>query len=215
MDIGADAIHTVSQSGNTARLVSRFRPGTTVVACLLDEQVYRQMALNWGINPLLMAYANNTDELVDFAVAAAQEAGFVKQGDLVVLTAGVPVGVSGTTNMIKVHLVGDALLNGVGVGGSNASGALCVCRSPEEVEEKFKAGDILVVPYTNNEMLCHIRKASAVISEEAGLSSHAGTVGLALGKPVIVGAAGATRRLQDGTMVSVDCARGVVQTLPR
>ncbi len=117
MDIGADAILTVSQSGTTARLVSRFRPGTTVMACLLDEQVQRQMALYWGVVPLMMPYAQNTDQLVEFAVQAAEKAELVKQGDLVVVTAGVPVGVSGTTNMIKVHLVGGALLNAVGIGG--------------------------------------------------------------------------------------------------
>ena len=110
MDIGADAILTVSQSGATARLVSRFRPGTTVVACLLSERVQRQMALYWGVVPLLMPYAQNTDQLIEFAIQAAEKAELVKQGDLVVITAGVPVGVSGTTNMIKVHLVGQQRL---------------------------------------------------------------------------------------------------------
>ena len=214
LDIGADAIITVSQSGATARLVSRFRPGSTVVACLLSEQVRRQMALYWGVVPLLMPYAQNTDQLIDFAVRAAEEAGLVKQGDLVVLTAGVPVGVSGTTNMIKVHLIGGALLNAVGIGAKNASGRLCVCASPEEVADKFRPGDVLVVPYTTNDLLPYIRHAAAVISEESGVNSHAATVGLALDKAVIVGASGAVHRLKDGTMVSVDCARGVVQTLP-
>jgi pyruvate kinase len=215
MDIGADAILTVSQSGTTARLVSRFRPGTTVVACLLNEQVQRQMALYWGVTPLLMPYASNTDELIEFAVQASEQAGLVKQGDLVVVTAGVPVGVPGTTNMIKVHLVGGALLNAVGIGESNASGPLCVCQSLEEVPAKFRPGDVLVVPYTSNEILPQIRQAAAVISEESGVNSHAATVGLTLNKAVIVGAGGATANLQDGTLVSVDCARGVVQTMPQ
>ena len=215
MDIGADAILTVSQSGATARLVSRFRPGTTVVACLLSERGQRQMALYWGVVPLLMPYAQNTDQLIEFAIQAAEKAELVKQGDLVVITAGVPVGVSGTTNMIKVHLVGGALLNAVGVGASNASGPLCVCRSLEDVAAKFRPGDVLVVPYTTNDLLPYIRQAAAVISEESGTNGHAATVGLTLGKAVIVGAAGAVQRLKDGAMVSVDCARGVVQTLPQ
>ncbi|MEG1594243.1 MAG: pyruvate kinase alpha/beta domain-containing protein, partial [Oscillibacter sp.] len=215
MDIGADAIITVSQSGTTARLVSRFRPGTTIIACLLDEQVQRQMALYWGVIPILMPMAENTDQLVDLAVRYGEEAGLVKQGDLVVLTAGVPVGVSGTTNMIKVHLVGGALLNAVGVGDKNASGPLCVCQSPEDIPIKFKPGAVLVVPYTTNDMLPWIRLSAAVISEESGMNSHAATVGLTLNKPVIVSAAGATRHLQDGVFVSVDCARGVVQTMPQ
>lgn len=215
MDIGADAILSVSQRGVTAQMVSRFRPSTTVVALLLDPQVQRQMALYWGVEPITMPFASSTDELVDFAVQAAEKAGIVKQGDLVVVTAGVPVGVSGTTNMIRVCQVGGALLNGIGVGGQKASGPLCVCRTLDDVAEKFHAGDVLVVPYTNNDLLPYIRQAAAVISEEASTDSHTATVGLTLDKPVIVGAANATRRLQDGTMVSVDCARGVVQTLPQ
>ena len=155
------------------------------------------------------------DELVDFAVQSAEASGLVSQGDLVVVTAGVPVGVSGTTNMIRVQQVGGALLNAVGVGDRKASGPLCVCRVPEEVSEKFHPGDVLVVPYTTNDLLPYIRQAAAVISEEASADSHTATVGLTLDIPVIVGAVGATQRLKDGTMVSVDCARGVVQTLPQ
>ena len=215
MDIGADAILTVSQRGITAQMVSRFRPTTTVAALLIDPQVQRQMSLYWGVEPLAMPKASNTDELVDFAVEAAVKAGIVKQGDLVVVTAGVPVGISGTTNMIRVHQVGGALVNAIGVGEQKAKGPLCVCRSIQEVEEKFRPGDVLVVPYTTNELLPYLRKAAAIVCEESSVESHAATVGLTLDKPVIVAATGATHRLNDGVMVSVDCARGVVQTLPQ
>lgn len=215
LDIGADAVLTVSQRGTTAKMVSRFRPQTTVVALLLDPQVQRQMSLYWGVEPITMPYASSTDELVDFAVQAAEAAGLVKQGDLVVVTAGVPVGMAGTTNMIRVRQVGGSLLNAVGIGNHKASGRLCVCRTPEEVAAKFQPGDVLVVSYTNNQMLPYIREAAAVICEEASAESHAATVGLTLNKAVIIGAVGAVRRLKDGVVVSVDCARGVVQTLPQ
>ncbi|MDD3347246.1 pyruvate kinase [Oscillibacter sp.] len=215
LDIGADAILTVSQRGVTAQMVSRFRPKTTVVALLLDPQVQRQMALYWGVEPLTMPYAGSTDELVELAVQTSVNAGIVKQSDLVVVTAGVPVGVTGTTNMIRVHQVGGSLVNAVGIGDQKASGALCVCRGLDEVTEKFRPGDVLVVPYTTNEMLPYVRQAAAVISEEASGDSHAATVGLTLNKPVIVGAMDVTHRLKDGVMVSVDCARGTVQTLPQ
>ena len=214
VDIGADAILTVSQRGVTAQMVSRFRPQTTVVALLLDEQVRRQMSLYWGVEAVMMPYASNSDELVDFAVEAAEKAGVVKNGDLVVVTAGVPVGVAGTTNMIRVKQVGGSLINATGIGGQKASGRLCVCRVLDDVAEKFLPGDVLVVPYTNNGLLPYIRQAAAVITEEASADFHPATVGLTLDKPVIVGAVDATRRLTDGIRVSVDCARGVVQTLP-
>ena len=146
---------------------------------------------------------------------AAVDAGHVKQGDLVVVTAGVPVGVPGTTNMIRVHLVCGSLLAGVGVGVGKASGPLCVCQTPEEIPAKFHPGCVLVVPYTSNDMLSYMRQAAAIISEESGANSHAATVGLTLEKPVIVGASGATSILKDGVLVSVDCSRGIVQRLPQ
>lgn len=213
-EIGADAILTVSQRGTTARLVSRFHPGTPIIACLLDQQVRRQMALYWGVEPIMMPYASSTDELVDFAVQAAAQAGVVHEGDLVVVTAGVPVGVAGTTNMIRIQQVGGALVNAVGIGEKKASGPLCICRSTDEVAEKFQPGDVLVVPYTTNKLLPYIRQAAAVITEEASVECHTATIGLALDKPVIVGAAGAVQRLTDGTMVTVDCARGLVRVMP-
>ena len=214
-DIGADAILTVSQGGITAQMVSRFRPEATVVALLLDPQIRRQMALYWGLVPIMMKRAENSDELVHSAVETAQRAGLVKHGDLVVITAGVPVGVSGTTNMIRIEQVGGALVNGTGIGDGTVSGPLCVCRTPEEVPHKFRTGDVLVVPYTNNDLLPYMKEAAAVISEEISPEGHTATVGLLLHKPVIIGAVHATRRLSDGVQVSVDCARGIVQVMPQ
>lgn len=214
-DIQADAIITVTKSGETARLLSKYRSDTDVIACVLTKQVFRQLALSWGITPLCMEYAHNTDELIEKSVAAAQRAGLVHDGDLAVITAGVPVGVPGTTNMIKAHLVGDSLLSGAGISTLNGSGTACVCHSADDVVRKYHDGDVLVVPSTNNDMLDALRTASAIITEEGGLNSHAAIVGLTLNKPVIVGALGATRKLQDGQRVSVDAERGVVHAMPR
>ncbi len=214
-DTGADAILTVSQRGTTAQMVSRFHPATTVVALLMDPQVQRQMSLYWGVEPIMMPAAANSDELVEKAIDTAEQAGLVHQGDLVVVTAGVPVGISGTTNMIRIHQVGGALVNGMGLSTKKVSGPLCVCRSASDVAEKFKEGDVLVVPYTTNDMLPYLRKAAAVVCEEASTDSHTATIGLTLGLPVIVGADGATRRLENGVLVSVDCEKGVVQVLPQ
>ena len=194
---------------------SRFRPAATVVALLLDPQVQRQMALYWGLVPITMPRASSTDQLVDLAIQSAQEAGLVKHGDLVVVTAGVPVGISGTTNMIRIAQVGGALVNAIGIGSQTASGPLCICRTLEEIPEKFHPGDVLVVPYTNNDVVPWLRQAAAIVSEEASADCHTATVGLLLNKPVIVAASDATRRLKDGTLVSVDCARGIVQTIPQ
>lgn len=212
-DIGADAILTVSQRGMTAQMVSRFRPETTIVALLLDEQVRRQMSLYWGIETAMMPYSCNSDDLVDLAIEVAEQSGFIKNGDLVVVTAGVPVGITGTTNMIRVKQVGGSLVNAIGIGTQTTTGPLCICRTMEEVMLKCKKGDILVVPYTTNEMLPWLRKAAAIITEDTNTEGHTAIVGLTLEKPVIIGAHNAVQRLQDGIQVSVDCTRGTVQTL--
>ena len=213
-DIGATAIISASKSGETARLLSRFRPDTAIIACVLDERTRRQMNIYRGITPLLMGYASSTDELISMSVDAAEKANLVHSGDLVVVTAGVPVGVSGTTNMIKIHLVGNTLLAGVGIGQHNAKGEVCVCRNAAEAEKKFKPGQILVLPFTTNTMLPYMKEAAVIITEEAGTNSHSAIVGLTLDKAVIVGASNATRTLKDGMMISMDCSRGIVQAMP-
>ena len=217
-DVNAAAIVTVSESGNTARLLSKYRPTQPIIACVMNEQVQRQLSLSWGITTLLMGPAKSTDELIEMSTALAQKNGYLHNGELAVVTAGVPVGVSGTTNMIKIHMVGNCLSTGVGVGRENAdltsaSGKACVCRTLDEVRAKFKPGMVLVVPSTTNEMLEYVRDAAALVVEEAGLNSHAAIAGKALLKPTIVGALGACSHIRDGLMVAVDCAHGSVQRL--
>ena len=215
-DVNASAIVTVSESGNTARLLSKYRPQQPIIACVMREQVQRQLSLSWGITPLMMSLAHSTDELIEMSTALAKENGYLHNGELAVVTAGVPVGVSGTTNMIKIHMVGNCLATGVGVGPENndvASGKACVCRTMDEVRAKFKPGMVLVVPSTSNEMLSFVRDAAALVVEEPGLNSHAAIAGKALLKPTVVGAAGATSHIRDGLMVAVDCAHGSVQRL--
>ena len=215
-DVNAAAIVTVTESGTTARLLSKYRPEQPIIACVMKEQVQRQLSLSWGITPLMMSLAHSTDELIEMSTSLAKENGFLHNGELAVVTAGVPVGVSGTTNMIKIHMVGNCLATGVGVGPENndvASGKACVCRTMDEVRAKFKPGMVLVVPSTSNEMLSFVRDAAALVVEEPGLNSHAAIAGKALLKPTVVGAAGATSHIRDGLMVAVDCAHGSVQRL--
>ena len=217
-DVNAAAIVTVSESGTTARLLSKYRPQQPIIACVMREQVQRQLSLSWGITPLMMSLAHSTDELIEMSTALAKENGYLHNGELAVVTAGVPVGVSGTTNMIKIHMVGNCLATGVGVGPenaevSNATGKACVCRTLDEVHAKFKPGMVLVVPSTSNEMLNYVRDAAALVVEEPGLNSHAAIAGKALLKPTVVGAVGATSHIRDGLMIAVDCAHGSVQRL--
>lgn len=104
-DLNAVAIVTVTKSGTTARMISKFRPNTLIVGATTDERVYRQLVLSWGVMPVMCETKDNTDALFDHAVEVSKNAGVLKQGDIAVITAGIPLGISGTTNMLKVHEV--------------------------------------------------------------------------------------------------------------
>ena len=148
--------------------------------------------------------------MVSNAIKGALDSGIVKEGDLVVVTAGVPLGTTGTTNMIQVHVVGNILLKGTGVGQKVATGKVCVAQSIKDVQTKFQPGDILVIESVDEESAAYAAKASAIITEEGGLTSHAAIVGVSYSLPVIVGVDGATDRLTDGMIITVDAARGVI-----
>ncbi len=209
-DLGAVAIITVSKSGRTARMISKYRPECPIISGTTDETVQRQMNLSWGVVPILVDEKDNTDELFDHVVDVARSKGLLKNGDLVVITAGVPLGISGTTNLLKVHLVGDVLVSGIGVTKGAVCGNLCVCKDEDTAIKTFKEGDILVIPQTSNRILNIIKKASGIITENGGMNSHAAIVGLALDKPVIVAAEHATQILKSGTTVTLDAARAIV-----
>lgn len=210
LDLKASAIITVTQSGHTARMISRFRPACPIIATTVDPRVHRQLSLSWGVLPYLVSEASTTDEMFDAGVDKALESGLVRNGDLVVITAGVPIGVSGTTNILKVHIVGKVLVQGMGIGTGSVTGELSVAKSPEEAARIFREGNVLVVPYTNNNMLPILKRASGLIVEEAGIGSHAAIVGLTLEIPVVVGAENATQILKSGSVVTVDADRGIV-----
>ena len=209
-DLGAAAIITVTKSGATARMISKFRPACPIICCTTNPITRRQMNLSWGVVPIMAEEKDNMDELFDHAVDCAVKAGYLSSGDLVVITAGAPLGVSGTTNLLKVHLVGNILVQGIGATRYTACGNLCVARSEEEAERNFRSGDILVIAQTSNRLLPLLKEAAGIVTEAGGLNSHAAIVGMTLEKPVLVSATGATRILKSGTTVTLDGERGVV-----
>lgn len=213
MDLGAKAIITVTKSGSTARMLSRYRPECPIISCTTSEQTCRQLSLAWGVIPLMAQEMTNTDDLFDHAVDLAEEAGYVANGDLVVITAGVPLGVSGTTNLMKVHVVGDVLVSGTGITERTMTAPVCVCKDEDEALRNFKTGEILVIPKTSNKILSVLKGASGIITEEDGTESHAAVVGLTLDIPVIVGASQATRILRSGTAVTICADKGIVSVM--
>lgn len=209
-ELSAAAIVTATESGYTARMVSKYRPQAKIVAVSPRPKTLRRMLMYWGVNPVAGASSQNSDEMVGNAVVGALASGLVKDGDLVVVTAGVPVGTSGTTNMIRVHVVGNILQRGMGVGQKAATGKVCLAASVDDVMAKFQPGDILVVPGVNEEIAPYAAQAAAIVAEEGGYTSHAAIIGISFGIPVLVGADTAVSTLVHGTVVTVDASRGVV-----
>lgn len=209
-DLKAAAIVTVTKSGETARMISKYRPGCPILGCSTDPCVCRKLNLSWGVTPLLMEEVTTTDELFEHAVEAGERAGLLHEGELVVMTAGVPLGVSGTTNLMKVHVVGHILVTGQGVSGSNACAALCVCKTPEEALKKFHSGDILVIPQTDNRLLPLLRTAAGLVLEDDDPNGHGAIAGMSLDLPALIGAKNATTILKCGAVVTLDATRGVV-----
>ncbi|ABY94347.1 MULTISPECIES: pyruvate kinase [Thermoanaerobacter] len=209
-DIGAAAIITCTKSGYTARMVSRYRPQAPIIATTPSESVARKLSIVWGVYPLVTEEVSTTDEMIDVAIQSALTAGLIRNGDIVVISAGIPVAMTGTTNMLKVHIVGDVLLRGIGIGSKATTGVVCVINDISKDKDKFREGDIIVTAKTERDFMPLIEKASAIITEEGGLTSHAAIVGLNLGIPVVVGCEGATSKLKDGMTVTVDTVRGFV-----
>ena len=208
-DLNAAAIITVSKSGRTARMISKYRPVSPIIGGCLTEKVYRQLGLSWGVAPLLLEEKNNAEELFDYAVDTAEKAKVIEKGDVVVLTAGVPLGVSGTTNLIKVQVAGHILVKGKGINKKKISANLCVCYNEEDLAN-FKEGDIIVAADTNNHMMEQMRAASGLIVEADSESCHAAIAGLSLDIPVLIGAKHALDVLKSSAFVELDCENGIV-----
>jgi len=109
-DIGARAIICATATGSTARLVSKYRPKTPIVAFTPSESTYRQLALSWGVQPCLIPEVHTMEEMLQTAVNTAVNMGVAQKDDKVVVTAGVPFGVAGNTNLIKVHTIGQPIV---------------------------------------------------------------------------------------------------------
>ncbi len=216
MDIGAAAIIPISKSGRTARMVSKYRCSIPIIACTTDEVTYRQLAISWGVIPVMCPEQQETDALFTTAVQAALEQSHIlSDGDLVVLTAGLPLGVSGTTNLLKVQTVGSTFLRGRGLNSLTASGPVSVGRTAPEVQANFNYGDILVCREADLSLMKQIFSASAVVTEESTpesdhlLDSIAGQLNI----PILVGVRDCTRLLRTGETVELDAGKGIITPL--
>lgn len=210
LNLNVTTIVAATESGNTAQTISKYRPHSHIIAMTPYEETARHMQLVWGVVPVVKPGDKNTDELLNSAAEAAIETGTVENGDLIIITAGIPTGEAGTTNLMKIHLIGDEIAAGQGIGRTATVGHVVLANSAKDLENKDLSQAVIVTPATDADMVPYLEKALAVVAEEGGLTSHAAVVGLTLGKPTIVGVEGAMSRLENGALVTVDARNNKV-----
>jgi pyruvate kinase len=210
LDLEARAIVTSTESGYTARMISKYKPKSPIIAVTPIDQVLRRLQLVWGVTAVKGTMASTTDEMFEIAVKGAMDSGLVQLGDTIIITAGVPVGRSGTTNLIKIHNVGELIAQGQGIGSQSTTGKVVIANTPEEAIRKMTPGAILVSPSTDKEYMPAFEKAAAVITECGGITCHTAVVGLNLGIPVIVGVNDAMKLLKDGMEITLYPEHGVI-----
>ncbi|WP_269412007.1 pyruvate kinase [Lentibacillus daqui] len=208
MNLSVSAIITSTESGHTARMISKYRPKAPIIAVTVSELVKRQLSLVWGVHAMMGEHATSTDEMLDIAIDRALNSNLLQRGSRVIITAGVPVGESGTTNLIKVHVIGDVIAKGQGIGRRSAYGKVVVAKNAEEAIARTQQQDIVVTYGTDRDMMPAIEKAGGIVTEEGGLTSHAAVVGLSLGIPVIVGVKNVMDILTDGEDITIDSSKG-------
>ncbi|MGX7106856.1 pyruvate kinase [Hutsoniella sourekii] len=207
-NLGIETIVAATSSGHTAYMISKYRPKANIIAATFDEETNRRLTLAWGVQGFTIERPASTDEMLDAATALAQEKGFAHEGDLIIITAGVPVGESGTTNIMKIQQIGTLLAKGEGVGTGTFIGKAVVATSSQEAIEKMHDGAVLVTMTTDASYQPALEKAGALVVEQGGMTSHAAIIGLELGIPIIVAADGATQAIQQDELVTVDARRG-------
>lgn len=207
-DLNAKAIITSTSSGYTTRMVSKFRPKSPIIAATQSEKVMRRLSLLWGAYPVMCDSFKNTDEVVESSIAAAKENGYVNSGDIVVITAGVPAGKTGKTNLIRVSTITEFLGRGVGIGSGIVEAKARVILPGENSE--FNVGDVLVTVGTDKDMMKYIEKAGAIVTETGGMTSHAAIAGINLGIPVVVSVDKITEKVVSGDIIKIDTASGSI-----
>ncbi len=208
-ELNASAVMTLTKTGTTARNVSKFRPYTRVLAVTPHVEIARRLQVVWGVTPLLVLDFASTRQTFQVAVSLAQEQGLLKDGDLVVLTAGTLPGVAGSTDLIKVDVVKSVVAKGIGIGKGQVSGPARIIDCSLD-SNRISVGDILVARSTDAGCVDAIKLAAGVITEEDGSNSHAAVIAMRLGVPVLVGVKDATRLIRNGSIVTLDAERGVV-----
>ena len=210
LDLDAKVIIAATTSGLTARNISKFKPKSPIIAAATDEKVRRQLAIEWGVYPIRATLASSIDDLFYESINILKNIKFVKEGELVILTAGMPLGKAGSTNIMMVKTVGKLLCKGMGIGKHKISARACVAKNAKELEENFNDGDIIVTIGVYKDMLPYIQKSSGIVTVEGGLTSQGAIVGINYHLATVVGVGKAINSIKTGDIISIDATTGEI-----
>ncbi|HEA3321328.1 pyruvate kinase [Staphylococcus aureus] len=223
LNLNVKAIVAATESGSTARTISKYRPHSDIIAVTPSEETARQCSIVWGVQPVVKKGRKSTDALLNNAVATAVETallnnavatavetGRVSNGDLIIITAGVPTGETGTTNMMKIHLVGDEIANGQGIGRGSVVGTTLVAETVKDLEGKDLSDKVIVTNSIDETFVPYVEKALGLITEENGITSPSAIVGLEKGIPTVVGVEKAVKNISNNMLVTIDAAQGKI-----
>ncbi len=210
INLKVKAVLAPTESGHTAKMIAKYRPGCPVIAVTSSDTCSRKLSLVWGIYPIVGRKVASIDEILQESVEESVKHQYVGHGDVVIITAGVPVGEAGTTNLMKIHVIGDLLARGQGIGKSVAFGRAVIANNAKEALAHDTEGAILVTTASDKDMMPAIEKCAGLITEEGGLTSHGAVVGLSLGIPVIVGVENATKNIRHDNDITIDAESGVI-----
>lgn len=209
-DLGVKLILTATTSGNTSRAISKFRPECLILAATPDTKVRRQLNLEWGVKSILLDNYEDIDLMISEAIEEAKKQNYLSSGDKVIVTAGVPVGLSGSTNLIKIENIEEIIARGTGLGNGKITAKAIVVNELNDLVNFFKNGNIIVSKFTNKEMMPYIKRAGGLVTEQAGYTSHGAVVGVSLGIPTIVGAKDIVEKIKTGEILSINSSEGTI-----
>lgn len=209
-DLGVKLILTTTTSGNTSRAISKFRPKCLILAATPDTKVRRQLNLEWGVKSILLDNYEDIDLMISEAIEEAKKENYISSGDKVIITAGVPVGLSGSTNLIKIVNIEEIIARGTGLGKDKITARAVVVKELKDLVNSFKSGNIIVTKFTNKEMMPYIKIAGGLVTEQAGYTSHGAVVGVSLGIPTIVGAKDIVEKIKTGEILSINSSEGTI-----
>lgn len=207
-NLETEAILTVTMSGFTARKLAMHRPICPIIALTPREEIRRTLSLSWGVYPLYLEELFSTDEMFREMAGVSQEAGFVEQGDMVIITTGLPLGIAGATNLMKIHVVGEIMQKGIGVGEGTIKGRIRFAQNLHL--EPLQEGDILYLEEVVPQDLALIEQVSGLITAEGGYTSLGARWARELNIPAVLGVRLLRSRIHDGLEISLDPKLGII-----